>query len=69
MKNQKEYSEEEKKKWYHKIDKRHRPKKAPISQGKKWHLPSVTAITVHILPCFVLIVFRINVRSVAVQDG
>ena len=35
MKNQKEYSEEEKKKWYHKIDKRHRPKKSPISQGKK----------------------------------
>ena len=35
MKNQKEYSEEEKKKWYHKIDERHRPKKAPTSQGKK----------------------------------
>ena len=35
MKNQKEYSEEEKKKWYHKIDKRHRPKKAPTSKGKK----------------------------------
>ena len=35
MKNQKEYSEEEKKKWYHKIDKRHRPKKTPISKGRK----------------------------------